>query len=232
MEPVTVYQVKANLIDPGTAITVEHFKPVTKHYGNFNDSDYVKDINSVVGMQVNYTMTNGDYLRHSKLTDNYNKGDLIRENMLPNEVEVSIDTDLSDAVGGEIKIGDRVNLTAIDRQANGKKYRSFTFLQNVLVSGFKNDQGESIGKYEETPQGSGIMPNTGYSNLKPSSVIVVVDQSLEAYVKSFDEITLSKCGPDYVPYEAEIVYNFFYEVDQNQVEDKPVNEFQDQSKGE
>jgi len=234
MKPVSVYEVRVDEISPGTTISSEFFKEEQKYYGNFSDEDYVNNIDEVVGLQFKYTMTEGDYLRKSKLTDNYDKGDLIREALKPNEVEVSFDTDLSDAVGGEISVGDRINLTGVDRQSNGKKYRSITFLQNVLVSGFKNEQGEAISVYEDASQSGSLLPTTGFTNMKPASIIVVVDQRESAMIKNFEEITVDKCGLHYEPFEAEVVYNYFYELDNSNKEenDLPLSTIDKIEKGE
>ena len=107
-------------------------------------ADMVTDKNEVVGKAIATKVYPGEYVIKQKLIEE-SQIDPFEQMDLSNYRKISLSVDMRDAVGGNLKKGDRVDLSFVgdaEVQGQGKEFTyAKTFLQDVLVYNVIDDGG-------------------------------------------------------------------------------------------
>lgn len=136
-------------------------------------SDMVTDKNEVVGKAIATKVYPGEYVIKQKLIEE-NQIDPFEQMDLSNYRKISLSVDMRDAVGGNLKKGDKVDLSFVgtsEIQGEGKEFTyAKTFLQDVLVYNVIDDGGR---KYIDQTEGTSNLVNENGEVVESGALAVV-----------------------------------------------------------
>lgn len=136
-------------------------------------ADMVTNKEEVIGKAIATKVYPGEYVIKQKLIE-ANQIDPFEQMDLSNYRKISIAVDMKDAVGGNIKKGDRVDLSFVAEASVEGENKEFTysktFLQDVLVYNVIDDGGK---KYIDQTEGTTTMINENGEVVESGTLAVV-----------------------------------------------------------
>lgn len=136
-------------------------------------ADMVTNKDEIVGKAIATKVYPGEYVIKQKLIEE-SQIDPFEQMDLSNYRKISLSVDMRDAVGGNLKKGDRVDLSFVgdaEVQGQGKEFTyAKTFLQDILVYNVIDDGGR---KYIDQTEGSSNLVNENGEVVESGALAVV-----------------------------------------------------------
>lgn len=204
-QPAVVYET-TRVILKGEEVKKEDIKEKKVYGGNANKNELLKP-SDIIGKYAKLDFAESETFRTDKLATTFNANEIYKDILRKGESAIAVNTDLRQCVGGLPKAGDRVNVIAVNKDANGKASSAMPILQYVEILSVVNKQADLT--YTDDLNKTGKMGVTAYTDKSPHTTVLRVPTEMEAILAIHSEVTLSLVPKDYQHYQPKIVQNVF-----------------------